>query len=42
MENPVPSTALVEALSKTTQGQQRLKWLMEEHSENPRFLKLDD
>jgi len=42
MENPVPTTDLVEALMKTPQGQQRLKWLMNEHSENPRFLKLDD
>lgn len=42
MENPVPSPTLVETLSKTTQGQQRLKWLMNEHSENPRFLKLGD
>jgi len=42
MENPVPTTDLVETLMKTPQGQQRLKWLMDEHSENPRFLKLDD
>ena len=42
MENPVPTTDLVETLMRTPQGQQRLRWLMEEHSENPRFLKLDD
>ena len=42
MENPVPTTDLVETLMQTPQGQQRLRWLMEEHSENPRFLKLDD
>ena len=42
MENPVPTTDLVQSLMRTTQGQQRLKWLMNEQSKNPRFLRLDD
>ena len=42
MENPVPTPDLVKSLMRTPQGQQRLKWLMEEHAENPRFLRLED
>ncbi len=42
MENPVPTKNIVDRLMRTPQGQQRLQWLMREHGEHERFLRLDD
>ena len=42
MENPVPTKNLVDFLMRSPQGQQRLGWLMQAQSENPRFIKLED